>query len=169
MPPPVPEPIRALIQDEFELGHSNDVILAGPYGVGMRSLQRMRSYWVQYGTVFIPNESPGGRPRVISQQIEEQLLAYLEERPMSYLDELVYMLFDDFGLVVDESTVWRALHRLGWSRKQMRRVASQRNAFLRESWFAALADWRADQLIFLDESAACERTGRYPVDLIGRR
>ena len=108
----------------------------------MRALQKMRSHWVQYGIVFIPNDSsPGGRLRVISQYIEEQLLAYLEERPISYLDELVYMLFDEFDLAVDESTVWRALHRLGWSRKHMRRVASQRNAFLRNSWFAALADW----------------------------
>ena len=105
MPPPIPEPIRTLIQHEFELGHSNDVILAGPYSVGTRTLQRMRSHWHQYGTVFIPNDSPGGRPRVISQHVEAQLLAYLEERPMSYLDELVYMLFDQFDLVVDESTV----------------------------------------------------------------
>ena len=63
---------------------------------------------------------------------------------MWYLDELVYMLFDEYDLTVDESTFWRALQRLGWSRKQMRRIASQRNIFLRQSWFAALADWRAD-------------------------
>ena len=105
MPSPIPEPIRALIQEEFELGHSNDAILAGPYAVSMRALQRMRCHWLQYGTVFIPNDSPGGRPRIISQYIEEQLLRYLEERPMSYLDELVYMLFDEFDIAVDESTV----------------------------------------------------------------
>ncbi len=34
---------RTLIQDNFELGHSNDVILAGPHDVSMLSLQRMRS------------------------------------------------------------------------------------------------------------------------------
>ena len=105
MPPPIPDPIRALIQEEFEQGHSNDVIVTGPYNVGMRSIQKMRSHWVQYGTVFIPTISPPGRPRVISQWVEEQLLAYLEERPMSYLDELVYMLFDEYNLIVDESTV----------------------------------------------------------------
>ena len=78
---------------------------------------------------------------------------------MAYLDELVYMLFDEYDLVVDQSTVWRCLNRLRWSRKRMRRQAGQRNAFLRDSWFAALADWRPDQLVFLDKSAACERTG----------
>ena len=90
----------------------------------------MRSHWVQYDTVSISTVRPPGRPRVISQWVEEQLLAYLEERPMSYLDELVYMLFDEYDLIVDESTVWRVLHRLGWSCKRMKRVASQRNAFL---------------------------------------
>lgn len=168
MPAPIPEPIRALIQEEFERGYSNDVILAGSYGVGMRTVQRMRSNWVKYGTVFIPTDNPGGRPRVLTQFYEEQLLNYLDERPMSFLDELVYMLFDDYDLIVDESTVWRALHRLGWSRKRMRRTASQRNAHLRDSWFAALADWRADQLIFLDESAANERTGKHPVAFVSQ-
>ena len=47
-------------------------------------------------------------------------------------------------------------------------MASQRNVFLRDSWFAALADWRADQLVFLDESAACERTGKHPLAAIGQ-
>lgn len=61
MPPPFSKPIQALIQDEFELGHSNDVILAGPYSVSMRSLQRVRHLWRQHGIVFIPNDSLGGR------------------------------------------------------------------------------------------------------------
>ena len=38
MPPPVLELIRAFIQDQFELGHSIDVILADLYGVSMRAL-----------------------------------------------------------------------------------------------------------------------------------
>lgn len=42
----------------------------------------------------------------------------------------------------------------------MRKIAQQRNQDLRNSWFVRLAGWRADQLIFLDESAACERTGK---------
>ena len=72
----------------------------------------MRSYWVQYDIVFISNDSSGERPRVISQHIEKQLLAYLEERPMLYLDELIYMLFNEFNLVVDKSIVQRVLYRL---------------------------------------------------------
>lgn len=155
----VPAPIRALIQHEFELGYSVDAVAAGPYGVSLSTLRRMKKTWALYGTVFIPSENKGGRPRVISELLEHELLAYLEQRPMAYLDEMAYFLLDEHEVAVDEATVWRALHRLGWSRKLQRKVARERNQTLRNAWFVRLGGWRADQLIFLDESAACERTG----------
>ena len=37
--------------------------------------------------------------------------------------------------------------------------AAQRNPELRAAWLRNVADWTADQLIFVDESAANERTG----------
>jgi len=112
-----------------------------------------------YGTVFLPSENVGGRPRIINELLEHELLNYLEERPMAYLDEMAYFLLDEYGVAVDEVTVWKCLHRLGWSRKIQRKVARERNQTLRNAWFVKLGRWRADQLIFLDESAACERTG----------
>ena len=166
MPPPTPEPIRALIQEEFEKGYTNDAILAGNAVIKIRTLQNLRAKWVRYGTVFIP-DTPGGRPSTIPDIVEQELLAYLEQRPMAYLDEMAYFLFDEFDLTVDESTVWRYLHRLGWSHTKSKRKARQRNTHLRNSWFAKLADWRADQLIFLDKSAACERTGDRDPPLLG--
>src|SRR5438270_10249741 len=36
--------------------------------------------------------------------------------------------------------------------------AAQRNPKLRALWFRKLVDWTADQLVFIDESAANERT-----------
>ena len=160
MPPPVPEPIHALVQYEFELGYSNDAILAGPYQVSLRTLQRMRRTWLDSGTVFVAKENCGGRPRLIDDFHGQQLLLYLEQRPMAYLDELSYFLLDEWELDVDDATVWRALHRLSWTRKASRKIARQRNQDLRNRWFSAkLPNWRAEQLIFLDESAACERTG----------
>lgn len=87
---------------------------------------------------------------------------------MGYLDELQYHLFDAFEVIIDELAVWRALQRLNWSRKRLQRIARQRNQQLRDGWFAKLSQWRADQLIFLDESAACERTGMSPSGLYRR-
>ena len=157
MPAAIHPLVRTAIHHELELGFDNDTILAG-HDVSLRTIQRMRGLWVEFGVVFIPSATQG-RPRVISRLHEEELLAYLDERPMAYLDKLVFFLFDEFDLRVDESTVWLALHRLGWSRKTLRRTAAQRNQLLRNHWFTKLSRWRADQLIFLDESATCERTG----------
>ena len=110
--------------------------------------------------VYIPPpENLSGRPRVISDALQEELLIYLDSRPMAYLDEMAWFLWDEYELAVDESTIWRCLHRIGWSRKNMRKIAKQRNQDLRNAWHVKLSNWRADQLIFLDESAACERTG----------
>ena len=83
---------------------------------------------------------------------------------MAYCDEMAYFLFDEFYLRVDETTVLRALQPLGWSRKKYRKIARQRSEELRIRWLTVkLPQWRANQRIFLDESAACERTGKVSV------
>ena len=80
---------------------------------------------------------------------------------------MAFFLLDEFDVQVSEATVWRALTRLSWSRKKYRKIAKERNQELRDHWFTKLSDWRADQLVFLDESAACERTGEiYSIQLV---
>lgn len=61
---------------ELELGFSNDEILAG-HDVSLRTVQRMRGVWLEYGVVHI-----------LGRLYEDELLAYLDERPMAYLDEI---------------------------------------------------------------------------------
>lgn len=85
---------------------------------------------------------------------------------MAHLDEMALFLYDEFDVNVSEATVWRCLHRLGWSRKNMKKIAKQRNQDLRNRWHIRLHGWRADQLIFLDESAACERTGKISILIV---
>ncbi len=59
---------------------------------------------------------------------------------------------------MNDSIVNRALKRLSWNRKKMMRQTAQRNQQLRNDWMQRLSEWIAEQLIFLNESAACERT-----------
>jgi transposase len=68
-------------------------------------------------------------------------------------------LYDEFELQVSITTVHSALERARWSRKAVRARAAERNAPLRNAWIGIQKSWTADQLIFLDESAANERTG----------
>ena len=88
MVPPIDPYTRAAIQRELELGFDNDTILLGSYDVSLRTLQRMRKSWRQYGEAYIPSEDRGGRPRALPQLLQEELLAYLEQRPLAYLDEI---------------------------------------------------------------------------------
>ena len=135
--------------------------IAAVTGVSLRQVQLMRSNWTNFGDVVAPQITLGHRPRKLSQYHELQLLEFLEQRPHAYLDEMCWFVWDEFQISVDESTVSRALRRLGWNRKKVRRQAAQRNQTLRDGWMQRLGGWTAEQLVFLDESAACERTGIY--------
>ena len=101
-----------------------------------------------------------GRPKKMSQLHNQALLEYLEKCSTAYQDEMTWFLWDEFDLTVDESTISRALKQLGWNRKKAVRIAKQLNQILRNNWMIRLAGWKADQLVFLDESATCERTGK---------
>ena len=144
----------------MEAGYSNDAVLAGGYGIGRRTVERMRHSFNRYGLVYVPPEPTGGRPCILNDLHIEQLLAYLDQRPSAYLDEMAYFLLDEFDIQAHVSTICRTLYRSGWSRKHQRKIAAQRSIGLRNHWLlSVLPKYRPDQLIFMDESAACERTG----------
>jgi hypothetical protein len=86
------------------------------------------------------------------------LLDFLVAKPTAYLDEMVMFLWDEFGLSTSESTVSRALKRLRISRKILQQQAAQRSKELRDHWMVRLSEWTSEQLVFIDESAANERT-----------
>ena len=68
-------------------------------------------------------------------------------------------LFDEFDIQTSPSTIRRTLQAARWSRKAGSKVAAERSAPLRNAWQGRQKQWFADQLVFLDESAANERTG----------
>jgi transposase len=68
-------------------------------------------------------------------------------------------IFDEFGIIMHCSQIWRALDRAKWSRKVARRRALERNEELRGKWVGYCVQYTEEQLVFLDESAANERTG----------
>jgi transposase len=84
---------------------------------------------------------------------------YLTDRPTAYLDEIAWFLFDEHEVFVTARTVWNSLSRGGWTRKIGRHIAIERNQELRAYWKARAAHIGLDRLIFVDESAAAEKTG----------
>jgi transposase len=87
------------------------------------------------------------------------LLDYLEEEPTAYYDEMQQELFDEFGIAIGHTQLHKYLKNAGWSRKAVKSRAVQRNEALCMAWQGFQQVWRPDQLVFLDESAANERTG----------
>jgi transposase len=89
----------------------------------------------------------------------QKLFEFIEDRPTAYLDEMQDFLYDEFDLEVSIQTIHRILQKAHWSRKAVSARAAERSAPLRNAWIGIQKSWTADQLVFLDESAANERTG----------
>lgn len=93
---------------------------------------------------------------------------------------MAWFIWDEYGIEVSESSISRLLKSLHWSKKvvifhllyalifkcenkanlwiQSVKAAAERNQEARDDWYKRLSEWRAEQLIFVDESAANERT-----------
>jgi transposase len=68
-------------------------------------------------------------------------------------------LFDEFDIEASLATISRALKRATWSRKAVKACAAERSEPLRRVWQGTQKKYDSSQLVFLDESAANERTG----------
>ena len=86
-------------------------------------------------------------------------MQFLEGKPTAYLDEITFFIWDEFGESLSERSVYNIIVRAGWSRKKCSDRARERSAELREQWIIKQYTMRADQVVFVDESANNERTG----------
>jgi transposase len=83
----------------------------------------------------------------------------LKDRPTAYLDEVALAMFDEYGVDLSEATIKRVLKKRRLIRKIVKEIAAQRSSDLRAVWRSKCDNWPVDKLCFVDESAACERTG----------
>ena len=86
-------------------------------------------------TPYPPRFAPAGRPRLITPDIEEDLVELLSLRPTLYLDEIAYHILINFNLLVSEATVLNTLRRIDFSRKVTQRVAAQRDEVKRDKYW----------------------------------
>lgn len=71
----------------------------------------------------------------------------LIEKPGLYRDEMAVFLYDEFKVLVSLSSISRALASLKWTKKVTQRIASERNANLRDFY------------LHIDESGCDKRIG----------
>jgi transposase len=157
MSSPLSDILRETITLRFVRDDSNKLIVAISE-ISLRQMQKMRSNWNHFEKIIMFVLIIKHRSRKLSQYHELELLKYLKQRSHAYLNEMCWFIWDEFEIFVNVSIISKALKRLKWNRKKMMRQAAQRNQQLRNDWMQRLNEWIAEQLIFLNESAACERT-----------
>lgn len=133
--------------------------IAEQAGVHRSTVHVIRTNFEVFGRPYPPPLTKMGRPRALTTAQEDWIELFLEENPTAYLDEVALAVWDVFEIDVSLATVWNVLRRRNWSRKKVRAFAAQRSDELRAQWRLDTAEWRLDQLCFVDECAGNERTG----------
>jgi len=73
--------------------------------------------------------------------------------PTAYLSEFADELESRFSVVLSQSQISRIFTSHYINRKKLSKEAKQKDPEKRIEWLSKLYNWRADQLVFLDESA----------------
>ncbi len=94
--------------------------VARTFGVGISTVKRYASK-AQHGESLTP-KSPPGKRRKFDEVATNLLAADLQARPAATLEQRCEYLERVAGVRVSESTISRAIRRLGWSRKKDRWV-----------------------------------------------
>ncbi|EJD02060.1 Homeodomain-like protein [Fomitiporia mediterranea MF3/22] len=87
--------------------------------VQQRTIQRILSHWRETGRVERDVLHSRGRPRILDYADTEYLLGSVDRRCDLFLLELRDELCNACGKEVSDSTVWRALRRVGFTMKRV--------------------------------------------------
>jgi len=158
MPRRIAYNLAEMVASELRIGIEPLDVLDHYPEVGRATIYRISRSLRLLGTSYPPPSTHLGRRRRITPFIEEDLVDLLSTRPTLYLDEIAYHLLVEHGVAVSEATISNTLRRISFSRKVTQRVAAQRNEAKRLEYYINLASYTAKQLVFVDESAANERT-----------
>lgn len=154
----LPPVIRSQIV-RYLLLHWRPDAIADNVNCSTRTVYNIQENLFMYGSPFRPQFRPKGGPRKLHKAAEESLIKYLEDQPWAMQTEMVWFLWEEWGIYVHRSTISRTLKRLRLSQKNGQRVGHRQNEELRLTWIAELLHVTAEQLVFIDETLFNESTG----------
>ncbi len=156
MPPPLSSAMRSRIRIHFDRLDFT-AFISKVIEVSVTQIRKMRRAYIVIDivTAFIDERSVK-----LSDYHAEQLIEYLHERLIVYQNKMIWFLFDEFNIIIDVSNLCRLLVTRKWSKKLVKCTITQRSEILRKKWKLRLINWTANQLMFLNESAACKQTDR---------
>ncbi len=158
MPGPLPASLRSKIL-RLLLLHWAPWAIAEEVHCCPATVYNIQENLFMYNSPFRPQFRPKGAPRKVFKAAENGLIAYLEDQPWAMQKEMVWYIWEEWGINVHQSTISRILKRRGWSIKKGQRVGVRQNDELRLNWVADMLRLTAEQLVFVDESLFNETTG----------
>jgi len=123
-----------------------------------RTFFRTLRLWHETGCVSKPKSALVGRPRKMNMDDVQHLISLVRQNPTWFLDELTDLMDTNRFISVHFTTIHRELERAGMSTKKLRIIAQERDEDLRADFTAQIAQYDAEQLVFLDETSKDERT-----------
>ena len=74
-------------------------------------------------------------------------------------DEMVYWLWNEHEVLVNQSTISRLLRKNRWSKKELRRISLNHSEMLRQQYCDEMSQFTTNDLVFLDEFIFNKKTG----------
>ena len=108
---------HALIEDLLRLGVTR-AECASTAGCTIRSIASIRRNLRVFGSTRAPLNGEGGQ-FLLSNRMVVVILIRLEEKPTLFGDELQWLLYNIFNIVVSRYTIFRELYLAGWTRKRV--------------------------------------------------
>lgn len=95
----------------------------------------MRKLWEEQGAVWVkPSRKFGsGRKPKIKKEQEEELGKYIQANPDALIRDMKKFLVEKCDLYVNDSTVWRSVHKNGWLRDRPPRLKNKQGHWLPSS------------------------------------
>ena len=150
---------REEIEIEIHCGKDQEAVCKR-FSISERQYYKMKRNLRAFGTVHPdPKQySRQGRPPALTVEMEAAVVEFLIENKQAYLDEVADFLDEEFSVFPDKSTISRLLKRLKITAKKVSREAQSRDPDLRMFHLGFVARFPYNYFVFVDESAANERT-----------
>src|ERR1700712_2259580 len=115
---------RILIRDMIKDGGFTNEEIAEAASCTDRTVKAIDRNLRLFGSTTAPRNR-GGRPRSITPVMLDSLLEHLGPEPDLYLEEMVEYFWREFRVRTTKPSVSRTFRSVGWSKKNIRRVAKE--------------------------------------------
>ena len=137
----------------------DDTSLSDMFDVSERSIRRWASNLKQFGDITPPTNAIQGRPRLLSGDQVDGLLSELRDFPELTFSEMKDWVLITHDLEISKTALHHLLRDVAWSRKLLRKAASERDEEVRARFMDFIrANILASMVVAVDETSKDNRT-----------